>query len=293
MSMVADLYPVEGRTRAMGVLTMGASLGSLVALIGGAWAVERIGWRATLAFVGLASVIAAFVMRWVVPEPQRLSSAQLAQESGWVAAKAVWAQPVARRLIIGAAFALLAGYSFGVWNFAYLMRGLNMSASQAGWITGLSALGSMASAPLSGAWVDRLVRRDRRWQMGVPLLGMGSALPLGWAYLSLGADQASLAIGLVIGFAFCIGFWVAPTYAALSLVVEPQRRAMASAIVLLVGAVGGSGFGPVLAGALSDALAHWVRGEPLGVALAIMLGLLLPAMAFFASAMRIYGDAKS
>jgi MFS family permease len=89
-------------------------------------------------------------------------------------------------------------------------------------------------------------------------------------------------------FSFFISFWVAPTYAALSLVVPAERRAVANAMVMIVGAVGGSGIGPVLTGALSDAFAGRVDGDPLRPALAIMLTLLLGAAAALALAMRAY-----
>jgi MFS family permease len=202
---------------------------------------------------------------------------------------AVWAEPVARWLIVAATFALLAGYSFGVWNFAYLMRAYGLSSTQAGAVTGLSALGSLVGGVVSGGLTDRLVRRDPRWQMGVPIVGIAAALPAGAAYLALGAGPIAPVVALVTVFSFFIAFWIAPTYAALSLVVVPQRRAVASAMVMIVGAVGGSGVGPVLTGALSDAFAGRVDGDPLRPALAVMLALLLLAIASLARAMRAYG----
>ena len=95
------------------------------------------------------------------------------------------ADGVARWLIVAATFALLAGYSFGVWNFAYLMRGHGLSATGAGAVTGLSALGSLVGGIVAGTFTDRLVRRDPRWQMGVPIVGVGIALPAGLAYLAI------------------------------------------------------------------------------------------------------------
>jgi hypothetical protein len=35
---------------------------------------------------------------------------------------------------------------------------------------------------VAGTLTDRLVRRNPRWQMGVPIVGMGIALPAGLAY---------------------------------------------------------------------------------------------------------------
>jgi MFS family permease len=169
------------------------------------------------------------------------------------------------------------------------MRGQGLSSTGAGAVTGLSALGSLVGGIVAGALTDRLVQRDPRWQMGVPIAGLAVALPAGLLYLALGAGAVAAAIVLVTAFSFFIAFWIAPTYAALSLVVPAQRRGVASAMVMIVGAVGGSGVGPLLTGALSDAFAGHVEGDPLRPALALMLALLLGALAALAVAMRAYG----
>ena len=296
MSMIADLYPPAERSRAMSVYTSGATFGSLLALLGGAWLAQQHGWRITLATIGIASMVAALALRWGTHEPTRgrFGPAMPVHPPGRAAAprgavRAVWADPVARWLIAAAAFALLAGYSFGAWNFAYLMRGHGLSSTQAGAVTGLSALGSLVGGIVAGTLADRLVRRDPRWQMGVPIAGIGLALPAGWIYLTLGPGTLVAAVALVTTFSFFIAFWIAPTYAAISLVVPSERRAVASAMVMIVGAVGGGGLGPVATGALSDALAGRVGGDPLRAALALMLAMLLGALASLGVAMRAYG----
>lgn len=297
MSMIADLYPPEARSRAMSVFAMGASMGSLMALIGGAWFAQRHGWRATLAAIGLVTLAVALVLRWGAREPRR--APQVGSIGAVTAApvahgdvRAVLAEPAARWLVLAAAFALLAGYSFGTWNFAYLVRVHGLEAPAAGWVTGLSALGSVCGTLASGALADRLVRRDARWQLGVPLVGIGVALPIGLIYLTLGPQHTGWATVLVIAFGFFISWWVAPAYAALSLVVAPARRATANAMLLLVGAVGGSGLGPVLTGAVSDLLTGHVSGDPLRWSLALMVALLAPAWLAFARAMRAYPAAR-
>ena len=297
LSMIADLFPPASRSRAMSVFAMGASAGSLMALIGGAWFAQRYGWRATLAAIGLGSLAVAVLLRYWAREPLRGEPIAAAggvatapMEQG--AVRAVLAEPVARWLIVAAALALLAGISFGTWNFAYLVRVHGLEPEAVGWITGLSALGSVLGNLASGALADRLTRRDARWQLGVPLVGIGAALPLGLAYLALGPRDTALAVALVIAFGFFIAWWVAPSYAALSLVVAPARRGTANAMLMLAGAVGGGGIGPVLTGAVSDLLAGHVSGDPLRWALALMVALLAPSWLAFSSAMRAYPAAR-
>ena len=300
MSMIADLYPPERRSGAMSVFTMGSSVGSLLALVGGAWLMQHFGWRATLLAVGLPALVLALLLRWVVKEPVRASSSAAAPSAaGNMATGAapplgavaeVWSLPVARRLLLAGSFALIAGYSFGTWNFAYLMRLHGFSPMGAGWVSGAAALGSVVGGLVAGRLTDRLVRRDRRWQMGVPLLGLSLALPAGWLYLALPPGHPGWVAALVASFAFLIAFWVAPTYAALSMVVPPHRRATANALMMLAGALLGGGLGPVLTGGLSDLLTPWAHGDALRWALAVVIGLLGGALWFMARAMRAYAS---
>ncbi|MFM8768056.1 MAG: MFS transporter, partial [Rubrivivax sp.] len=180
--------------------------------------------------------------------------------------------------------------SFGTWNFAYLMRLHGFSPMGAGWVSGAAALGSVVGGLAAGRLTDRLVRRSRRWQMGVPLMGLSLALPAGWLYLALPPGNPGGVAALVAGFAFLISFWVAPTYAALSMVVPPHRRATANALMMLAGALLGGGLGPVLTGGLSDLLTPWAQGDALRWALDVVIGLLAGALWFMARAMQAYGQ---
>jgi MFS family permease len=297
MSMIADLYPPERRSGAMAIFTMGASVGSLLALVGGAWLMQHFGWRATLLAVGLPALALAVLLRWAVSEPGRAlqrpggtdqAAGPSAPESTFQGVAQVWAQPVARRLLLAGSCALIAGYSFGAWNFAYLMRMHGLSPMAAGWVSGAAALASVLGGLTAGRLTDRLVRRHHQWQMGVPMLGLSLALPLGWLYLALPVGAPWTVTALVAGFAFLISFWVAPTYAALSMVVPANRRATASALMMLAGALLGGGLGPVLTGGLSDLITPWVQADALRWALAAVIGLLGGAAAFMMSAMRAY-----
>ena len=52
-SMIADLYPPEKRSTAMGVYTVGISAGIMLAYLAGGWVVQNIGWREAFLMVGL------------------------------------------------------------------------------------------------------------------------------------------------------------------------------------------------------------------------------------------------
>ena len=295
MSMLADLYPPAQRSRAMSVFGTGGSIGALLALLLGSWLAENYGWRVTVVVAGAGSLLMALVLVLTVREPLRQATAAHASPAAGVrqpgAVAAIWAEPVTRWLVIGVALTLLAAYSFGAWNIALMVRHHGLSLQQAGWISGAAALSSITGGLVSGSLTDRLAQRDLRWQMGVPLLGTGLSLVCGVAYLLLPAGALGAATVLMVVFAFFMPWWVAPTYAAISLVVPNQRRATANAMVLLAGAVLGNGLGPILTGWLSDVLNARLGGDGLRYAMLGMVCMLLPALLAFVRALHAYPEA--
>ena len=169
-----------------------------------------------------------------------------------------------------------------------MVRHHGMSLQQAGWISGAAALTSIFGGLTSGALTDQLVRRDLRWQFGVPIVGLGLSLISGLAYLLLPGGALLAATLLMVVFSFFLPWWVAPTYAAISLVVPSQRRATANAMVLLAGAIVGNGLGPILTGWLSDVLNATLGSDGLRYALMGMVCMLLPAMLAFGRALQAY-----
>ncbi|MBF5007490.1 MFS transporter [Diaphorobacter sp. NR2-3-3-1] len=297
MSMLADLYAPHERSRVMSIFGMGGSAGAMLALLAGPVLAELWGWRVTMAVVGLASVVLACVLRWTVEEPQRhaagqgdkaASAADAASRKKTPAVLLIWREPVTRWLIIGAACALFANLSFGAWNTALLARRFDLSLRDAGWISAGAALFAVTGALISGWLTDRMAQRDQRWQIGVPVVALSISTVFGLGYLLTGTHQFALSMVLLMGYALLSPWWAAPTYAALSLVVPSSRRATASAMVLMSGALLGNGLGPIVAGLLSDFYNGIRPGDGLRLALLTMGCFMLPSVLAFSRAMAHY-----
>lgn len=295
MSMIADLYPPAQRSRAMSVFGAGAAIGAMLAMVLGAWIAQRWGWRMAFVLGGVSATLLALLLRYMTREPVRplpASPAQLPDSSLAQAVLLVWQQPIARWIMVGCAFALLAGYSFGAWNMSYLVRSHGLSLQMAGSISGLAAIASVAGGLAAGSLADRRVAsHGAQWQLGVPLIGMALALPIGMLYFALPAGAIIPAALMIAAFAFFITWWAAPTYVALSLVVPSQRRATASAMVMLAGSIVGGGIGPIFTGALSAWLTPLLHENALRVAMLCTVSLILVAVYAFWRAKRLYPDA--
>ena len=289
MSMIADLFPPQQRSRALSVFGLGAAIGSLIALVGGGWLAAHHGWRAALATAGIASLLLALLFRWRAHEPARPVLKPAAPVLGAPGAlRQVWGQPVARALIVASACVLVPAYAFGAWNFTYLVRYHQLSLGQAGLISSTAAVGSVLGGLGSGMLTDYLTRRDLRWQIGVPIMALACGLPVSLVYFMVPPGAIAPATLLVVVYAMLLSGWAAPTYAALSFVVAPRRRATANAMMLLASSLIGSGASPILIGWLSDRLVPVAGADSLRYALALSMCLLLAALAAFVAAWRAY-----
>jgi MFS family permease len=289
LSMIADLYPPAQRSRAMSLFGLGAATGSMLALVLGSWIAQQWGWRLALAIVGGSAALLALLLRMFSSEPLRAQAARSNELSqGRSSVALVWRQPVTRWIMLGAGFALLSGYSVGAWNVSYLVRSHHLTQQQAGWVAGFAALTSVFGSLVAGALTDRLVRRHPGWQMGVPLIGVSMALPSGLLFFAMPTGQVAAATAMVGLFAFFIAWWAAPSYAALSLVVAPQRRATANAMLMLAGAIIGSGIGPIFTGSLSSWLEQWLQDQALRFALICTIAMLVFSVYAFWRALLVY-----
>ena len=294
MSILADLYAPSERSRAMSVFGVGAAFGALLALLLGPLFAQWWGWRVTLAIIGACVVLLSLVLRLTVHEPVRAltpataSNADAAVKPVQSAVKLIWNEPVTRFLIVGAACALIAGLSIGSWNVALLARRFDLSLKQAGGISAVAALLSVAGSLFSGWLTDRLARSDVRWQIRIPVIGVGLAALFGLAYLLVSDELFTLSLACMLIYSFFTAWWAPATYAALSLVVPVQRRATASAMVLMAGALLGNGLGPIAAGWLSDVLNTVWQGQGLRYALVVMMCTSLPGVWAFMRALAYY-----
>lgn len=298
MSILADLYAPSERSRVMSVFGVGATMGALLALVLAPLFASWWGWRATLAIIGGTLLLLSLVLRFSIQEPVRTMAPASAHKDSPASAAAsqsaaalIWAAPVTRWLIVGAACALLAGLSIGAWNVALLVRRFDLGLKEAGGLSALAALLSVLGNLFSGWLTDRCAQRDVRWQIRIPLIGVGVALVAGLAYLCLSNDWIWAALACMLVYAFFTAWWAPATYAALSLVVPAQRRATASAMVLMAGALLGNGVGPIAAGWLSDVLNPLTQGQGLRGALVLMMCMMLPSFLAFGRALAHYPEA--
>ena len=144
------------------------------------------GWRATFLFFGAPGIVLGLLVWWLVKEPIRGGFDQPAVVAEPVApTESLWKQiyrllqlPAFRRVAFACAIAGLAGYAYGVWTPSFLVRTHSLSLAHAGLMFGFaSGFGALVGGLFSGWLCDRLVQRDVRWQVRLPMVGVLISLP--------------------------------------------------------------------------------------------------------------------
>jgi MFS family permease len=309
LSMIADLYPRAQRSRAMSVYMLGPHMGTLFGLGAGAWIAHQYGWRTAFIVMAVPGILAALLLRWTcveplrgtwdAPEAQQAESAQPKQPLREILLE-VWRTPGFAWIAVAGMLFGLAGYGLGIWGTAFLVRTHGLNLRDAGILVGLTGgVAAVIGALLSGWLTDKLVARDPRWQMGVPIVGTAIAIPLGMAYLlwpagdvwQIGTLKVPVAMGFSLLFSVFAVWWTAPSYAAITTLVGASRRATSVAVYNLGLTVCGIGLGPFSVGVLSDLLTPAYGPLALRWALVIVMGGFVLAMVALILAARPYARA--
>jgi predicted MFS family arabinose efflux permease len=256
-SIISDYFPAEKRGLALAIFSMGVPLGQAAAIAFGAQIDKYFGWRTAFIAIGVAGVIAALIMLFVVREPKRGAmdpgyAAAAPQESSSFG-QTFWefiSRPVLLWCALGCGFSSLVGYAALGFNAPFLIRVLKMTPDQiALWYALVVGVGIGIGTIASGAVVDRLSKRARVWYALVPLIAMAAATPFWYFYTQ--AQEWTMALALLILPLLLNIFYLAPALALVNNSVKASQRTMSSAILLMILNFIGLGAGPTLVGILS------------------------------------------
>lgn len=282
-SMIADMYPPERRSLAMGIFTLGISLGIMIAYLGGGWMSTNFGWRQAFFIVGLPGLILALVFRLFVKEPSRGMS-EGRTDSGQhfrinEVVRVLWNCKSFVHMSLGAGLSSFSSYAVLSFFPSFLERSHGMNIQQIGVYLGLIIGTSTAIGFVGGGYIaDRVAEMGRRYSIWI----MSAAMLLGWLFvfpLYLATDPYAV-LALFFVPSVLNNMYLATIFAQTQGLVEVRMRSVASSLLLFVINVLGLGFGPLIAGWLSDGLAATVGAESLRYSLMVIAAVTGPWVAF-------------
>jgi len=248
-ALIADYYPPQRRARALAIFSLGIPIGLALGTLIGAYIAHAVNWRAAFIAMGVAGVILAPILRFVVRDLPRAPSANpapLAAVFPMLARK-----PAFWLLAFGASASSLCGYGLALWTPSVLMRSFGMDLLTTGnFLASLVFIGGCAGVFAGGWFADRLGQADRGWYAKLPAIAWLITAPTfvaGFLAPNLWLAWILLLIPNALNF-----LWLGPVTTAVQHLVPAPMRATASATFLLINNLVGLGIGPLLIGGLSE-----------------------------------------
>lgn len=275
-SLIADYFPPERRSTALGVYGMGIYIGSGLALILGglvvkfAAAQEQVvlplvgamrSWQVVFFIVGLPGLLVALLLL-TIREPARQGTRRKAVTGGSSAPavpplREVWAYMSGNRgtftcLYVGVAMASLSAYGTMAWIPTFFIRRHGWTAGNTGLVLGLiigicGTAGMMTGGRLAD-WLRGRGQSDAN--LRVALLGVVAWLPFGALYPIVSSAWWAAALLAPVLFFSSMPFGLAP--AAIQQLMPNTMRGQASAIYLFVINLIGLGLGPTVVATLTQ-----------------------------------------
>lgn len=257
-SLIADYFPPDQRASALSVYALGIPIGSILGLLAGGWIAEFWGWRVAFFAVGIPGVLLAIVVKMTLLEPIRgmsdpASSRNAAQPPLGQTLATLLRNRTMMHIAMGGALTSFVGYGLGQWLPAYFIRihemGIAETATYFGLVLGVaSAFGTF----IGGNLADRLAKRDERYYVWLPAVGVLCAFPFYLAAMM--SNQPYIAIAILILPSLLNSLWLGPAFGTIQNLAPQNMRALASAMLLFILNIIGLGLGPFLVGVLSDLL---------------------------------------
>jgi predicted MFS family arabinose efflux permease len=282
-SLLSDLFPQEKRARAMAYFSLGIPFGSAFGVVFGGLIAAKVDWRIAFIVIGAAGVMFAPFYRMGVRDPGHGSSelrASLREVLSVVARK-----PSFWLMSFAAGIGSLVSYGLAFWIPSFLARSFGLGLVERSWIFGaIQLVGGVAGVWLGGVAGDMVRKRRPQAYALVPALTYALCLPAFLLAFSSGSVVVASLLFLVPT-ALSLA-WLGPVIGAITSLVPPHMRAMASAMYLFILNLIGLGLGTLVIGAISDSLASRYGDESLRYSAMVTVLLYVVAAGLMALAAR-------
>ena len=270
-SLIASAFSRDERARATGLYNLGGAASFVFGLFGAGWINQFYGWRVTFFVMGITGFVLALVAWLTLREPRRGLPPVVAEpgDNLFAVCRHLWSIQTFRQILFCLSVLYFFGYGVAQWQPAFFMRSYGLSSGQVGTYMAVAyGVGSIAGALLGGEWANRFARGNESLQLkgaAMALLCATFATFLAFAVGNVILSLVFVGIGLLTGY-----FVNGPMFGTLQTLIPERMRATAVALVFLVANLIGMGFGPLVTGALSDALAPTFGNQSLKYALLTM-----------------------
>lgn len=261
-TILSDYFPPAKRSTILAAFNCGVPIGHGLGLYLGGVIAQQWGWRWTFFALGLPGLLLALVvsqLREPVRGQMEVHRQPVAAPPSSHALRQLWrtirAKPALRWHFIAMAWIGFSVSAPAVWYPMFLVRLRGFSVETAGEITGLSAVvAGLVGTFLGGVMADRWMVRRKNARMFILVLRSFLVIPflVGMLFIT----PPGLLIPLVVVGSCVSTVWFGPGSALVHDLVEPEIRAVAVALYVLVINLA-AGASPMIIGKLTD-----LSGDP-------------------------------
>ncbi|MBI0474942.1 MFS transporter [Sphingomonas sp. MA1305] len=284
-ALITDTFAPGRRGVAFGIYNLGPPIGAALGIALGASIAAAYDWRDAFVAIGLAGLVAALALPWIVPEPMRGASDPVAAPAQakapfWQTLATFFRSPVMMLAALGSGATQFVTYGLGNFAVLFLIREKGMTLSEiAIWYAVAIVVGMGGGMIASGRIIDRFSKRSRRVFAIAPAISLAIALPFYVAFVW--APGWPLALALLTIVMFFNYFYLSCSVTLVQEEAAPNQRVLAGALLLLVMNFIGLGLGPTWVGAASDRFAAAGTDNPLQLSLYTLAPFYIVAIALF------------
>jgi len=253
-TLLADLFPIEKRGRAMGIYYLALPLGGALGYILGSWIGEHWGWQNAFLVVGFPGLIASLAAL-IIHDPGRGAAegvhyAGKADHPGFREYLRLFTIPTYVWNTAGMAAVTFATGAYAVHgaNFYQIVRGMSMA--QAGlWIGALTATAGLLGIVLGTFLADFGLRFTKRFYLLLAAFVVAVSAPLG--FFAVLQPERAVSLSFLFGAMVLLSMVLGPCNTVIANVVPANKRASGYAMYIFLIHVFGDISSPLILGWVS------------------------------------------
>ena len=258
-SWIGDLFAPHRRARALSLFMLGVPIGGALSFFLSGPIAQNYGWRAAMVTAALPAIVLIPALLTLY-EPQRGAAEIDPHLQSTTSSWSVLRIPTLWWIIASGALFNFNMYAIGSFLPAFFSRIHGSSLAASGIQTGIVYLvGGVTGGVLAGIWGDRIVHRRKDGRMLSAAIIAFLSAPFSYIGIVLPPGSPSLIIlvmgSLAVAYA-ALNAYYGLVYSSIQDIVPPAMRGTAMALYFMLMYFCGASMGPLVTGALSDAMAH-------------------------------------
>jgi len=254
-AMISGLYPIEKRSKMMGIWNASIPLGTAIGVLLGGIIATRLGWKHAFGLVALPGLVVAILFLFVKDyKTVDLSFVNNANKKIKMEKKDIFREFITKPSIIytyfGIAAVVFVTTSLITWLSTYFQLVREVPQEKAGTMASAVMVLALVGAPLGGILTDRWRKTQINARLLLPAIStlMSAILLFSALYIFKGIMQ--YVVLLLMG--ICIMVFISGASAVTQDVIHPGLRATSYAIAVVVQNLLGSSTAPIVVGRIYD-----------------------------------------